>query len=41
VTGKRVREARSGLSGVDFPMEEGRRVLIPELAIHDVVLLDS
>ena len=39
VAGVRVKSACSGLSGQTFKVEDGRRVLIPELELHDVVIL--
>ena len=39
VTGPRVKSARSGLSGQEFKVEAGTRVLIPDLDLLDVVLL--
>ena len=40
VAGVRVTSARSGLSGEGFVVEDGRFVKVPELRLHDVVLLE-
>lgn len=39
LNGRRVRHACSGLTGAEFAVVDGTRVLLPELALHDVLLL--